>query len=125
MTTTMEIERTLSEIARLKAQAKTIERNIETLQGWLMGAADSEGFELPKNYATPFGLMVKNERQNYSTVDSAIVIKQAGQAFFNKCAETTVSKIKKVGGEVMYDKLLAKGAFSVGRKSIFYTLKEK
>lgn len=125
MTTTMEIEKTLSEIARLKAQAKAIERNIDALQGYLMGAADSEGFELPKNYATPFGLMVKNERQNYSTVDSAIVIKLAGQAFFNKCAETTVSKIKKVGGETMFDKLLAKGAFSVGRKSIFYTLKEK
>ena len=125
MTTTMEIEKTLSEIARLKAQAKAIERNIDALQGYLMGAADSEGFGLPKNYDTPFGLMVKNERQNFSTVSSAIVIKQAGQAFFNKCAETTVSKIKKVGGEIMYDKLLAKGAFTVGRKSIFYTLKEK
>ena len=125
MTTTMEIEKTLNEIARLKAQAKIIERNIETLQGYLMGASESEGFELPKNYDTPFGLMVKNERQNFSTVSSAIVIKQAGQAFFNKCAETTVSKIKKVGGELMYDKLLAKGAFSLGRKSVFYTLKEK
>lgn len=112
----------LDKLAELKAQIQILEEEAKAIQTYLI---DTYKDALPKKHTTAEGTLTLTTRKNYSKPDNNKVITVIGLDPFIQNATISVTNIKKAGGELALNKLIAQGDMEALEPTVYYQLKRE
>jgi hypothetical protein len=114
----MGIEEKIIELAKMKTDAKDLEKKIKALQTELIEEGVATDFE------TPYGKLSFKMRESFVVADKITLIKYIGQKAYN--AHSTISKtgIQKAVGELGFQEVLDKGLMRIKSVSQYFELRK-